>query len=345
MSDLMRAVDDYLTVRRALGFKLPGYRRDLADFVAYLQAAGAPTVTTELALAWAKLPGADAHPAYLSRRLSVVRGFARHWQAFDPATEVPPAQLLPHRSCRAVPYLYSAADVAGLMTAARSLTPTLRAARYETLIGSLLVTGARIGELIRLDRDDIDWAEGVLVVRESKSKSRELPLHSSTLDALDTYARLRDKLCAPSRRVSSSPRRAPGWFTSPSKTRSPGSPDSLGYSPARRNAGPCFMTPGTFSLLCARVAIPRASGHTDRHPPPSSLLVAAFQAPSGPSAHALALTGTKCNTNATAHGECGQKTHVRLRCSPGLVPGRGQCQGPTAVAFHLIREWMVTTRV
>jgi len=198
MSDLMGAVDDYLTVRRALGFKLSGYRRDLANFVAYLQAAGAPTVTTELALAWAKLPGADAHPAYLSRRLSVVRGLARHWQAFDPATEVPPAPLLPHRSCRAVPYLYSAADVAGLMTAARSLTPTLRAATYETLIGSLLVSGARIGELIRLDRDDIDWAEGVLVVRESKNKSRELPLHPSTLDALEAYARLRDKLCAAS---------------------------------------------------------------------------------------------------------------------------------------------------
>lgn len=196
MSALRQAVEDYIMVRRALGSKLERHPRLLENFVAYLEAAGATTITTELALAWARLPGDDAHPTYLSNRLCAVRGFARHVQAFDPATEVPPAELLPWPKCRAIPYLYTDAEIAALMRAARSLTPALRAATYETLIGLLAVTGARVGELIRLDRDHVDWGEGVLVIWDSKfNKSRELALLTSTLDALRAYAGLRDQCC------------------------------------------------------------------------------------------------------------------------------------------------------
>jgi integrase/recombinase XerD len=212
MSALGQAVDDYLLVRRVLGSKLESEARLLADFVAFVEAAGATTVTTELAVAWAKLPGEDAHPSYLGRRLCAVRGFARHLHAFDPATEVPPAQLLPVRPCRAVPYLYSEADIAALIGAARSLTPALRSATYQTLIGLLSVTGMRIGEAIRLDRDDLDWDEGLVTVWHSKfDKSRELPLNPSTLKALRAYASLRDRLCpAP---------KAPSFFVSSAGTR------------------------------------------------------------------------------------------------------------------------------
>jgi integrase/recombinase XerD len=195
MSALHQAVEDYIMVRRALGAKLERHPRLLENFVDYLEAAGATTITTELALAWARLPGDDAHPTYLSNRLCAVRGFARHLRAFDPATEVPPAELLPWPKCRATPYLYSDAEIAALMTAARSLTPTLRAATYETLIALLTVTGARVGELIRLDRGHVDWHEGVLVIWDSKfAKSRELALQPSTLDALGAYAAVRDRL-------------------------------------------------------------------------------------------------------------------------------------------------------
>ncbi len=89
MSALREALEDYLTVRRRLGFKLEDYPWMLGDFVTYLEAAGASTVTAELALAWALRPGEGAHPSYLGTRLSVVRGFARHLQAFDPATGCP----------------------------------------------------------------------------------------------------------------------------------------------------------------------------------------------------------------------------------------------------------------
>jgi integrase/recombinase XerD len=207
MSALHTAVDDYISLRRSLGFKLEDYPWMLHDFVGYLQAAGAPTVTAELAVAWAQLAGDGAHPSYLGKRLCVVRGFARHLAAFDPATEVPSADLLHWQQCRATPYIYSDGDIAALMAAARSLEPQLRAATYETLIGLLTVTGARVGELIGLDSDDVDLNDGVLVIRYSKfNKSRELALHASTVEALKAYTAVRDRQC---------PRpKAPSFFVS-----------------------------------------------------------------------------------------------------------------------------------
>ena len=108
-----QALKDYLGVRRALGYKLAENGRLLPDFVAYLEAAGASTVTTELAVAWATQP-TGCTPVWWARRLAMVRGFARHLKALDPATEVPPPGVLPYRCRRVAPYLYSDADVAAL---------------------------------------------------------------------------------------------------------------------------------------------------------------------------------------------------------------------------------------
>jgi len=194
VSELRAAVNDYLTIRRSLGFKLEEPSRQLPRFVDFLEQAGACTVTIELAVAWAKQPP-DAHPNEWGRRMSMVRCFARHLQALDPQTEVPPPDLLPMPPRRATPYLYSEVDITALMKAARALRSPLRAATFATFIGLLAVTGMRAGEALRLDRDDLDQANGLLTIRNSKfGKSREVPLHPSTVEALRTYARLRDQL-------------------------------------------------------------------------------------------------------------------------------------------------------
>ena len=74
--------------------------------------------------------------------------------------------------------------------ARRSITSPLRAATYETLIGLLAASGLRIGEAIKLDRGDVDWSEGVLLIRESKfGKSRLVPLHASSMQALARLCR------------------------------------------------------------------------------------------------------------------------------------------------------------
>jgi len=189
---LDRHLEDYLTLRRALGFKLVGEGQLLAQFVTFAAAAGQRTAT---ALEWARLPRGGS-PNYLSRRLRAVRGFARYLHALDPTCEVPPIELLPASKHRPVPYLYRDREVLALMAAARGLRPALRGATFEALIGLLACTGLRIGEAIRLDRDDFDPARGVLTVRDSKfGKSREVLLHESAVRALLDYGERRDRLC------------------------------------------------------------------------------------------------------------------------------------------------------
>jgi integrase/recombinase XerD len=195
VSALAEAADQYLRLRRALGHDLADAGRLLPRFVAYLEAAGATTVTIQAALAWAQEPEARAGTSVWPRRMTVARGFARHLAGIDLATEVPPAGLIPARRQWRAPYIYAPTDIAALMAEARrSIRSPLRAATFETLVGLLAATGLRVGEARRLERDDVDWCEGVLVVRQSKfGKSRLVPLSGSSLEALWAYARCRDE--------------------------------------------------------------------------------------------------------------------------------------------------------
>lgn len=194
MIPLQPALNDYLTMRRALGYKLQRTEKLLADFVGFVEVAATDRITIDLALSWATLP-AEGDVSWWSSRLTVVRAFARYLHTLDPATEVPPTDLLPARSHRAVPYLYSDDDIAALMVTAETLRFPLRVLTFKTLIPLLAVTGMRVGEAIRLDRNDLDLGQGVLTVRLSKfGKTRELPLHGSTVDALRSYLRRRSQL-------------------------------------------------------------------------------------------------------------------------------------------------------
>lgn len=187
---LRSALGDYLAVRRSLGFKLTRDGLLLEQFVAFCEHAPAQRVTRELALAWVTSP-AKASPSWLAMRLSVVRGFATWLQAADPATEIPERAWLPPRR-RTNPYLYSDADIAALLQAARGARWALSTATYETLIGLLVVTGMRVGEAVRLDRADVSLADGLITIRESKfAKSRQVVIHATTVTALRSYLRRR----------------------------------------------------------------------------------------------------------------------------------------------------------
>lgn len=192
MSDLRAHLVDYVELRRSLGFACREADWLLPSFLAYLEGRGGGHVTADLALAWATSPP-DVLAITKRQRLCAVRGFAEYLATIDERTEVPPSDLLPATYTRVAPYLYSDEEIEALMAAARSLRPPLRAVTYETLIGLLAVSGIRVGEAIRLDRDDIDYERALLVVRNSKrERSREVPLHDSTLHALSAYSKLRD---------------------------------------------------------------------------------------------------------------------------------------------------------
>lgn len=192
---LLEALEEYLALRRALGFILDGPCRALHSFVAYAEHEGAFSIRTDLALKWAMQP--DCQPAQWANRLSMVRRFARYMSALDARTEIPPDGLLPHRFRRKYPYIYTEEEITHLIGAAQNLSSPLglRAATYSTLLGLLAVTGMRVSEPVALDRDDIDLARGILIIRRTKfGKSRMLPLHATTVEALRHYHKLRDRV-------------------------------------------------------------------------------------------------------------------------------------------------------
>lgn len=194
MSELRRALDEYLAVRRSVGYKLVLAGFMLRGFVAELEALGQEKVTTAAALAWATKP-AQARPAWWAQRLQMVRSFATFLHALDPAHEVPPAWLLTAKAPRLVRHAFTEAEVVALMDAAGELKPELRGATHATLIGLLATTGMRVGEAIGLASSDVDLDAGVLAIRHAKlDRQREIPLHETTVATLGSYALRRDHL-------------------------------------------------------------------------------------------------------------------------------------------------------
>ena len=193
MTDYRAAAADYLAMRRAMGYTLFYQGQMLDQFVAYLDAVDAEHLTIEHAVAWAKQP-ADAARSWWAVRLSTVRAFARYLAAVDPATEIPPTGLIPAPSNhRIVPYIYTEQDVLALIEAAGRLPTVQLADTYQIVIGLLAVSGMRVGEVVRLDHTDVDLARGLLTIRDSKfGKSRQIPVHPSTVEALGAYAERRD---------------------------------------------------------------------------------------------------------------------------------------------------------
>jgi integrase len=189
-------VEDYLTLRRDHGFdgERPGWLlRDFARFADRIEHYG--PITVDLAVRWA-LSRRSGDPANAARRLGVVRQFARHRAAFDPATEIPSSDLLGRPTPRRPPpHIYSDGEISALLHECRRLSPRdgLRPATYVAFFALLASTGLRLSEAGRLSRRDVDLATGLLTVRAGKfRKSRLVPLHATGVQALARYAARRD---------------------------------------------------------------------------------------------------------------------------------------------------------
>ena len=196
MNTLREALQEYLAVRRGLGFKMHDAGLVLPRFVAFMEEHQAPYITTRLALEWAQ-QATTVQPAERARRFCFLRGFARYRSATDPRTEIPPLELLPYSSTRARPYLYTEQDVQGLLAAALKLpiawpsTP-LRPWVFHCLLGLLSVTGLRISEALELKLGDVDLEQGVLTIRAAKfGRSRLVPLHPTSCTVLANYLQRR----------------------------------------------------------------------------------------------------------------------------------------------------------
>jgi integrase/recombinase XerD len=197
VNPLDQALNDYLSIRRSLGFQLRLPASALRNFVAFLQREGAAHVTTEMALRWATQPAA-AQPSTWTWRLGMVRRFAAWYSTMDPQTEIPPAGILHHRYQRKTPHIYSDDEIEKILRQAQQLpSPNgFRAITFTTAFGLIAVTGMRVNEALSLDRQDVNLEDGVLYIRRTKfGKSRYVPVHSSTVEALKSYAAARDRIC------------------------------------------------------------------------------------------------------------------------------------------------------
>ncbi|HKG49657.1 MAG TPA: tyrosine-type recombinase/integrase [Actinomycetales bacterium] len=193
MSSIRARAEEYLAMRRALGFQLTSFEPKLLSFVGYLETHDLDVVTLDAALTWATATPRSRDEVHWSRRLMVVRSFARHLVVLDPSTEVPPPDLLPHHYRRVTPYLFNDDEIGRLMHAADGLHPPLRALTWRTVLGLLTVTGLRVSEACGLDRADVDLDGLLLRVRNTKfGKHRLVPISPSTAEALRGYAVVRD---------------------------------------------------------------------------------------------------------------------------------------------------------
>jgi len=192
MTTLRQAVQEYLSMRRDLGFSLQEAGKGLLDFVTFMEHHRASYITQALALAWAQQPS-NVQPAHWAQRLTFVRGFARYRSATDPRTQIPPQGLLPFQPKRARPYLYSDDEIESLLRAALKMPcryerGELRPWVYYCLFGLLSVSGLRLGEARNLELQDVDLKAAVLTIRGAKfGKTRLVPLHASTCQVLSDY--------------------------------------------------------------------------------------------------------------------------------------------------------------
>jgi len=195
MKALRLHLDDYLRLRRQLGYKIEEIGFLLRNFVRFAEQEGASFISTKLALRWAA--GPNITPGQSGNRLGMVRRFAEYVSAHDARTEVPAQKLLPYHFVRRDPYHYTDENVVQLTKAARQIAPSdkIKGPTLATLFGLLAVTGMRVGEALALECKDVDFNRELLTICQAKgNKSRLVPLHPSTVSALREYAFLRDNV-------------------------------------------------------------------------------------------------------------------------------------------------------
>ena len=199
-TSMMAAVHQYLAERRQLGFALNAAGTELIRFARYADARGhSGPLTQQLILGWAREHVNRTSAVTAARRIEIARPFAAYYRQFEPATEIPPSNVLGRGHRRLVPHIYTDQEVAQLIEAAGRLTPLdgLRPLTYYTLFGLIAAVGLRLSEALNLTVGDVDVVAGSITIQKTKfRKSRCLPLHSSVVRALDSYRRSRDR-CYP----------------------------------------------------------------------------------------------------------------------------------------------------
>lgn len=193
---LQASIDTYVAERRRLGFQLRSRDTFLAGFARFVAARHhRGPVTVDLVTDWVRQgKGGHGSPGTWAYRLARLRHFLCYLKQFERDTEIPEPLLFGPEPGRVAPHIYREVEIVELLAAARRLGPrgSLRPATFETLFGLMASTGLRVSEAIHLRDADVDLKQGILTVRQTKfAKSRLVPMHPSTVEALARYRRRR----------------------------------------------------------------------------------------------------------------------------------------------------------
>jgi len=195
MNKLSKLLEQYLTIRRQLGFELRDVEFVLKGFVLYVEQKKKRHIIAKIALEFATKNQKCTLPSQAAK-LGIIRRFALYVRTFDAKTEVPSKELLPCSYHRRLPYIFSDGEIIRILETCQELWKEnpLCARSYYTFFGLIAVTGMRSGEVLALCRDAVDLKQGIITITESKyRKTRKIPIHSSTTKVLKQYSEFRDR--------------------------------------------------------------------------------------------------------------------------------------------------------
>ena len=195
-TSMTQRVELYLMHRKRSGYTRGGRDTGLLAFAKYIDKKGYKgPLTNELSIEWATASKKKTRSAFGSR-LEALRGFAQYYKIIDPKTEIPPLNFYGSTHLRSQPYIYSEKEIYNLIEAAEKFSPinSLKPVTFKYLLGLLLSTGLRISEAIHLTGQDVNLDNKTLTIKETKChKSRYVPVHKSTQNALNRYILIRDQ--------------------------------------------------------------------------------------------------------------------------------------------------------
>jgi len=190
-------IEEYISYKQALGYQIKIESQELRRFAIYTLSIGHEgSLTRELAFNWVTL-NPKYSQWYLSRRMETIRTFAKYICVLDSNAQMPPKGIFGKCHGRTTPYIFTEKEIRFLMNAALKLhSPDgLRSKTISVAIGLLWATGMRPSEICKLKNDDVKLKDGLITIKETKfKKSRIIPIHESTISALNEYLVVREHL-------------------------------------------------------------------------------------------------------------------------------------------------------
>ncbi|MDF1758144.1 MAG: tyrosine-type recombinase/integrase [Legionellaceae bacterium] len=196
LKTMKQRVQEYLSYRRSLGFKLLVEGQQLLRFAEFVDNKNhCGPVTAEIAIEWSQSSKKPSRFTW-ARRLEIVTCFAKYCSSIEPGTQIPPKGLFGKSHRRVAPYIFTTIEIQQIVDATKHLLPknSLRQITFRYLFTLLYVTGLRISEALNLSCDDVDIQNRIIHIKQTKfNKSRLAPIDSSTAIALFNYSNQRER--------------------------------------------------------------------------------------------------------------------------------------------------------